>query len=300
MRTPSLFLLLLSLHLWAQGPAPVKRPVLPLLNEVVIDVPSGTAARERCDVNGVCEASKAGDAMDEKLAALATERAGIGPGGANQVTVQQMQDPAFQERMKYMSQEELIAMAQQMRQSAPGGSLPMGSIGTSEEHALMEEYQRLLPDQTSFISGLSDEMSAAFNTLKDKLDKLEAAELEAINGCPKVRSGEMTVTDPACCDKIHRSFREKKNAALAEWLAGATTLLHGQRDRIHARFKNSEQRLADVGYGDKVTSQAYWNMASDLQTQLTGAISYLQSVAGDLWRRVCEAQLRIDREMNCL
>ena len=279
---------------------PLKEDLLKLLDLLPPPCASMDEARAQCaDPSGGngCSTDKLMASFTQAYQEKNTARAAAGGGmnASQEELMRKMQDPAFQEQMKKMTPDQLMALSAQLQ----GGGLPMSGIPTPEETAMAEEFERINDGLMDFALKYTTEWAQLRSVLEEKKRAIEQARWAEVEKCPKETSGEVTFTSPACCAEKEKKYDAQWHAAVVEWLPKANDVVKRYRTAIRERFAEAGKRMAALGYGDKCGVQMFYDMITSTQGMILGSAEAAAQMAGDVWDVACENKVGMDNAMIC-
>lgn len=260
------------------------------------------ASYTSCFENGVCDGGKALSAFSSNFSALTQSRIQA-PDAAQQQAqndlATQMQDPAFQEKIKNMSVDEQIKFAQQASAQATGATRPTSGVPNEIESAIIRELGTLAADEGTFSTKLASDFAKLLETYDAKYVKLRADLETELKACPQLDGGEGDGgPDPKCAIPLKNSYGQKMVATTNQLISEANTMFGNYRVQLKNRYAKIESLIAQSGYGDNIKLQGPYDSACSGQGYVISAVMALGQCTEKLFEYACNHQAEADPLLN--
>lgn len=257
------------------------------------------ASHTVCYENGVCKGDKGTAGFDKEFAALMQSRTQLPSASQQQAQMdlaQQMQDPAYQEKIKNMSIDEQIKLSQQLTQqiSTPTTRATSG-VPSNLEKQIGDAHQALIQTATDFGTKAQKDYEAMLKTYNDKFAKLDKDMESEIKACPVIGGEGDYGPDPACERPIRHAYGQKNIAMMNEMITAMNNMFSNQRAQIKTRYATIENLLVQSSYGDNVKIQAYYDMLTTAQTYIISDTGIISGETQKLFEYACNIQNKADQ-----
>lgn len=300
------------LTVWAFAPAmaqkPIKVDLLPYFNKILPPPATAAEAYTKADCGTPdsphdCELGKTFEAFEAEMAAFnmqisSPDAAATMADGGN--LSKAVQDPAFQEKLKNMSDADKMKMAMAMQKDVMKNSRPSASYEKPAVTNVLKEIGTI--NDLDAKSAMADMNAAAaenqdriaFDAQQDSVDAGEDAEVDKL---PKPftvdgEAGNQHVPDPAVEKSVRMKHWEKHITLVNDRLARLGKEWIGKRTLYVSRYKKFATDLAAIHYGDDANGEATRRMLASGQSRMVSAIQNLGALSRQQWELGAQWQQR--------